>query len=130
LYHTGAFIDQSQSLNAFVPEPDYDKLTSMHFHGWKRGLKTGMMRCLRPSELIFKCTSLQRRSLIPPSDSLAGMYYLRTKPATQAIQFTLDPSKAGNRSSLKNKDDDADKKKGVLAPVAEIFGEACESCSG
>jgi Ribonucleotide reductase, barrel domain len=37
----GAFIDQSQSLNAFVSEPDYDKLTSMHFHGWKRGLKTG-----------------------------------------------------------------------------------------
>eukprot|EP00607_Mallomonas_marina_P002287 CAMPEP_0182440492 /NCGR_PEP_ID=MMETSP1167-20130531/87103_1 /TAXON_ID=2988 /ORGANISM="Mallomonas Sp, Strain CCMP3275" /LENGTH=480 /DNA_ID=CAMNT_0024634469 /DNA_START=1037 /DNA_END=2476 /DNA_ORIENTATION=+ len=30
----GAFIDQSQSLNAFVPDPDYSKLTSMHFYAW------------------------------------------------------------------------------------------------
>jgi len=38
----GAFIDQSQSLNVFMPEPNFGKLTSMHFHAWKRGLKTGM----------------------------------------------------------------------------------------
>ncbi|CAH1396989.1 unnamed protein product [Nezara viridula] len=59
----GAFIDQSQSLNVHIAEPSFDKLTSMHFHAWKLGLKT-------------------------------GMYYLRTKPAAQAIQFTLDKSKA------------------------------------
>src|SRR5690606_18130237 len=55
----GAFIDQSQSLNAFIAAPDFSKLTSMHFYGWKKGLKT-------------------------------GMYYLRTKPAANAIQFTVD----------------------------------------
>lgn len=38
----GAFICQSQSLNLFVQEPNMAKLTSMHFHSWKRGLKTGM----------------------------------------------------------------------------------------
>ncbi|XP_014292905.1 ribonucleoside-diphosphate reductase large subunit [Halyomorpha halys] len=59
----GAFIDQSQSLNVHIAEPTFDKLTSMHFHAWKLGLKT-------------------------------GMYYLRTKPAAKAIQFTLDKSKA------------------------------------
>jgi ribonucleoside-diphosphate reductase alpha chain len=37
----GAFIDQSQSLNLFVADPNYAKLTSMHFHTWKSGLKTG-----------------------------------------------------------------------------------------
>jgi ribonucleoside-diphosphate reductase alpha chain len=37
----GAFICQSQSLNLFVADPTYSKLTSMHFYGWKRGLKTG-----------------------------------------------------------------------------------------
>ena len=37
----GAFIDQSQSLNLFVADPNYAKLTSMHFYGWKAGLKTG-----------------------------------------------------------------------------------------
>jgi ribonucleoside-diphosphate reductase alpha subunit len=38
----GAFICQSQSLNLFVADPNYAKLTSMHFYSWKRGLKTGL----------------------------------------------------------------------------------------
>ncbi len=38
----GAFICQSQSLNLFVDSPSISKLTSMHFYGWKKGLKTGM----------------------------------------------------------------------------------------
>ena len=38
----GAFIDQSQSFNVFVQDPNYGKLSSMHFYGWKKGLKTGM----------------------------------------------------------------------------------------
>lgn len=57
----GAFICQSQSLNVHLSAPTLGQLTSMHFYGWKKGLKT-------------------------------GMYYLRTRPAAQAIQFTLDQS--------------------------------------
>lgn len=68
----GAFIDQSQSLNIHIAEPNYSKLTSMHFFGWKNGLKT-------------------------------GMYYLRTKPAAMAIQFTVDKTKI-NSSKNKNKE--------------------------
>ncbi|KAI0789820.1 ribonucleotide reductase [Abortiporus biennis] len=55
----GAFICQSQSLNVHLQSPTIGQLTSMHFYGWKKGLKT-------------------------------GMYYLRTRPAAQAIQFTVD----------------------------------------
>ena len=58
----GAFICQSQSLNVFMENANFGKLTSLHFHAWKSGLKT-------------------------------GMYYLRTKAATDAIKFTLDKSK-------------------------------------
>ena len=58
----GAYICQSQSLNVFMENVNFAKLTSMHFHSWKAGLKT-------------------------------GMYYLRTKAATDAIKFTLDKSK-------------------------------------
>ena len=54
----GRFIDQSQSLNLFIDQPNMGKITSMHFYAWEKGLKT-------------------------------GMYYLRTKAATQAIQFTV-----------------------------------------
>ncbi|KAF8895575.1 ribonucleotide reductase alpha subunit [Infundibulicybe gibba] len=57
----GAFICQSQSLNVHLQAPTLGQLTSMHFYGWKKGLKT-------------------------------GMYYLRTRPAAQAIQFTVDQS--------------------------------------
>ena len=56
----GAFICQSQSLNLFIENPDFQKLTSMHFYAWKQGLKT-------------------------------GIYYMRTKSASKAIQFTIDP---------------------------------------
>lgn len=38
----GAFICQSQSLNIHLSAPTNGQLTSMHFYGWKRGLKTGM----------------------------------------------------------------------------------------
>jgi ribonucleoside-diphosphate reductase alpha chain len=58
----GYFIDQSQSLNLFMQDANYSKLTSMHFYAWKSGLKT-------------------------------GMYYLRTKSAVNAIQFTVSKEK-------------------------------------
>jgi len=58
----GYFIDQSQSLNLFMKDPNYGKLTSMHFYAWKSGLKT-------------------------------GMYYLRTKSAVNAKQYTLSNTK-------------------------------------
>merc|ERR1712142_359604 len=51
-----------QSLNIHIAQPKYGTLTSMHFMGWKKGLKT-------------------------------GMYYLRTKPAANAIKFTVDKSR-------------------------------------
>lgn len=45
-----AFIDQSQSLNLFSADPNYSRLSSMHFYAWKKGLKTGM-QFLRSSPL-------------------------------------------------------------------------------
>jgi ribonucleoside-diphosphate reductase subunit M1 len=45
-----AFIDQSQSLNLFSADPNYSRLSSMHFYSWKKGLKTGM-QFLRSSPL-------------------------------------------------------------------------------
>lgn len=70
----GAFIDQSQSFNIHVAEPNYGKLTSIHFYAWKMGLKT-------------------------------GMYYLRTKPAANAIQFTVDKTKVQAKNGKLEKDE-------------------------
>ncbi|XP_011698554.1 PREDICTED: ribonucleoside-diphosphate reductase large subunit-like [Wasmannia auropunctata] len=124
----GAFIDQSQSLNVHIGDPTTDKLTSMHFFGWKSGLKT-------------------------------GMYYLRTKPAANPIQFTVDKSKLQNRGSVssasnasistisspvqsptkKNNDDEAEKRKQLNQQASKNLeamlvcsrknGDACTACS-
>ena len=37
----GPYIDQSMSLNLYLPAPTHSQLTSMHFYAWKKGLKTG-----------------------------------------------------------------------------------------
>ena len=58
----GVFICQSQSLNLFIESPNFKILSSMHFYGWRKGLKT-------------------------------GMYYLRTRPSSKAMQFTIEPEK-------------------------------------
>ena len=56
----GAFIDQSQSLNIFFEKPVYSKLTSMHFYGWKKGLKTGSYYIRsKPARDAVKFTILQ-----------------------------------------------------------------------
>jgi hypothetical protein len=39
----GAFIDQSQSFNVHMSDPNFGKLTSLHFYTWKKGLKTGAL---------------------------------------------------------------------------------------
>lgn len=46
----GAYIDQSQSLNIHIAEPNYGKLTSMHFYGWKQ---VSWWRRLRPTGLVL-----------------------------------------------------------------------------
>ncbi|KAM0676799.1 ribonucleotide-diphosphate reductase subunit rnr1 [Binucleata daphniae] len=83
----GSFIDQSQSMNLFVGEPTYSKITSMHFYGWKKGLKT-------------------------------GMYYLRTKPISTAIKFTVDKDMA--------KKSEVEMEEGFVCNNEE----GCRSCSG
>merc|ERR1719495_184206 len=66
----GRYIDQSSSFNIHMIDPNIGKLTSMHFYGWKKGLKT-------------------------------GMYYLRTKAATDAIKFTVDQEALDKDAELK-----------------------------
>jgi ribonucleoside-diphosphate reductase alpha chain len=52
----GAFIDQSQSLNLFIENPNIGQLSSMYFYAWKRGLKTTYYLRSRPATRIAKTT--------------------------------------------------------------------------
>ena len=50
----GKFIDQSQSLNLFIADPNMDKLTAMHFYAWKKGLK---VRYNEPTNRTIACSN-------------------------------------------------------------------------
>ncbi|MFN5147676.1 MAG: ribonucleoside-diphosphate reductase subunit alpha [Flavobacteriia bacterium] len=89
----GAYICQSQSLNIFMENANFGKLTSMHFYGWEKGLKT-------------------------------GMYYLRTKAATDAIKFTLDKAVVAEPSIQTAEDQQAAIACSLDNP------DSCEMCSG
>uniref|UniRef100_A0A0K0E9V8 Ribonucleoside-diphosphate reductase n=1 Tax=Strongyloides stercoralis TaxID=6248 RepID=A0A0K0E9V8_STRER len=99
----GAFIDQSQSLNLHVAKPTYAVCSSMHFYGWKRGLKT-------------------------------GMYYLRTKPAVDAVKFSVDKSTMQNTTKNplgeKNSSTKENIAKEKVNSIREEDETICLSCSG
>jgi len=89
----GAYICQSQSLNIFMENANFGKLTSMHFYGWEKGLKT-------------------------------GMYYLRTKAATDAIKFTIDKNVVEEV-----KTQTVEEQQAAIACSLDN-PDACEMCSG
>jgi ribonucleoside-diphosphate reductase alpha chain len=89
----GAYICQSQSLNIFMENANFGKLTSMHFYGWKKGLKT-------------------------------GMYYLRTKAATDAIKFTVNKDMVEEPTAKSLEEQQAAIACSLDNP------EDCEMCSG
>ncbi len=64
----GAYICQSQSLNVHIQDPNFGKLTSMHFHAWKKGLKTGMyyLRTKAAADAI-KFTLEKQKAVAEPS---------------------------------------------------------------
>ena len=52
----GPFVDQSQSLNLFIENPNIGQLSSMYFYAWKKGLKTTYYLRSRPATRIGKAT--------------------------------------------------------------------------
>ncbi|TAG57603.1 MAG: ribonucleoside-diphosphate reductase subunit alpha [Cytophagales bacterium] len=64
----GAYICQSQSLNIYMTEPNFGKMTSMHFYAWKKGLKTGMyyLRTTAAADAVkFTVEKQAEPSLVP-----------------------------------------------------------------
>ena len=94
----GAYICQSQSLNVFMENANFGKLTSMHFYGWEKGLKT-------------------------------GMYYLRTKAATDAIKFTVDKSVVEETVAQTIQNQSVEDQQAAIACSLDN-PEGCEMCSG
>ena len=64
----GPYICQSQSLNLFMADPSFAKLTSMHFHSWKKGLKTGCYYLRTKAPVAAQKFTVDPRMLIKESD--------------------------------------------------------------
>jgi ribonucleoside-diphosphate reductase alpha chain len=92
----GAYVCQSQSMNLFLQEPNFGKLTSMHFYAWKKGLKT-------------------------------GIYYLRSKAASSAIQFTVDKSQLnGDKPEAVDLDSKKQQQEAIICSLDNP--DECEAC--
>ena len=113
----GAFIDQSQSLNIHLKEPTMGKITSMHFAGWKMGLKTGMyyLRTQAASAPI-QFTVDQEQLKVEDTATAGGRYGPRKRSSlgpSASYNSGVKPmyiSKGGNGN--------AEKMNGMMTPVA------------
>lgn len=94
------YIDQSQSLNIYLSQPTFAQLSSMHFYGWKKQLKT-------------------------------GMYYLRTRPISNVIKFTVDQELVEKTLSSATGQDNSgsDEKQQDKENVSNPMDVVCELCS-
>jgi ribonucleoside-diphosphate reductase alpha chain len=87
----GAYICQSQSLNIHIQDPNFGKLTSMHFYAWKKGLKTGMyyLRTKAAADAIKFTVEPQAETILQPvvAEAVAEkeMNYLATPQAQAAL---------------------------------------------
>ncbi|MBK9400149.1 MAG: ribonucleoside-diphosphate reductase subunit alpha [Bacteroidetes bacterium] len=82
----GAYICQSQSLNLFIADPNFAKLTSMHFYAWEKGLKTGMYYLrTKPAASAIKFTVDKQYEMTPHTADEVVMATTTTATATTVI---------------------------------------------
>jgi len=119
----GAYICQSQSLNIHLTDPNFGKLTSMHFYAWKKGLKTGMyyLRSTAAADAI-KFT-LDKTAMQQPAATTATVTAepVVTHAAVKETQQTL----AYNEPEIKLSD--IEQKRADMACSLDN-PEACEAC--
>ncbi len=87
----GAYICQSQSLNLFVESPNFGKLSSMHFYGWQKGLKTGMYY-LRSKAAVdpikFTLSAKHQRNYIQEEEEVVTEVVSSSATATASVSAT------------------------------------------
>ncbi len=85
----GAYICQSQSMNIFMQDPNFGKLTSMHFYAWKKGLKTGMYYLRSQAATAAIKFTVDKSQLSQPNTALSPAE-LANKEKQDAIACSLE----------------------------------------
>ncbi|MBS1634934.1 MAG: ribonucleoside-diphosphate reductase subunit alpha [Bacteroidetes bacterium] len=105
----GAFIDQSQSLNLFIQDANFAKMSSAHFYAWKRGLKTGMYYLRTKAAADAIKFTVDQNALQQPNVQVLGNEDQLLVERGQAHVLSYDEQQAQLSCSLDNP-------------------EACEAC--
>ena len=119
----GAFICQSQSLNLSIENPTYAKLTSMHFHAWKQGLKTGCYY------LRTKAPVMAQKFTVDPRMVQGAVAQVKDESSDSDSDDELTPEekKARTRAALLSKL--AKEYENASKKPDDATGEGCTMCS-
>ena len=111
----GAFIDQSQSFNVHMSDANSGKLTSLHFHAWKSGLKTGMyyLRSRAAADAIKftvdptkAAKKLEKENVLKPSNGGPKSSVSTKKEVSEMSEAEKEAHMAAKlKCSLENKDE-------------------------
>lgn len=125
----GAFIDQSQSFNVHMADPNFGKLTSLHFHAWKSGLKTGLyyLRTRAAADAI-KFTVDQQALARRKTERLARA---ASASSTDLASKENKAVVANKKKSAAEVDEEMERERQMAAMVCSLENkEACMMCSG
>lgn len=128
----GPFIDQSQSLNLFMKTPDPTILTSAHFYGWKRGLKTGMYylrgsSAVNPIQFGIDISDIIRLTGRTSAQELITGEFEQNLNKSNKINSNLLISDQSNSSNSDDNNDDTVK---MCKYIPGKNSEGCLMCSG
>ncbi|EGV61759.1 ribonucleoside-diphosphate reductase large chain [Yamadazyma tenuis] len=134
----GRFVDQSQSMNIYMKNPTYSKLTSCHFYSWKLGLKTGMyyLRTQAASRAIQFTIERTNDKVSTPAYELSPLRRKRYVETSGTIETT--PAKRIKYESITpissvmtpKKEDDVDIYDETIRYCKIDDSNPCDSCSG
>lgn len=117
----GPFICQSQSLNLFMENPNYARLTSMHFYAWKQGLKTGCYYLRTKAPVMAQKFTVDPR-LIQGSSMIESADVEDSD--TDDEELTVEEKKQRDRAALKDR-----LAREFEQSVKDAAGEGCTMCS-
>ncbi|SDS30056.1 ribonucleoside-diphosphate reductase subunit alpha [Gramella sp. MAR_2010_147] len=120
--HRGYFIDQSQSLNLFMENANYSKLTSMHFYAWKSGLKTGMYYLRTKSAVDAIKFTLEKEKKKEP------VAVVSEAPAKAAEKLKAETTPAISEQSEKEGALSPEELRAIIAQSKEGEGDDCLMC--
>ena len=124
--HRGYFIDQSQSLNLFMENANFSKLTSMHFYAWKNGLKTGMyyLRTKSAVDAIKFTLDNTKKKEVPVSVAAEAEVEAATpKPAQAAMPAPKPEASQAAQQTVDIEPMTAEEMKALIARAKESQGD-------